>query len=258
MNQQVMPCKSSRILFVKILFVFALVAFAAILVSCKPSNAPVSSPLSTPALSSTKIAVRQTLAAKATDLVRIDQTQAAADLIPRTKVFGPTYIPVTPQSVPTAFSPLVGQYITPVGAGAIVPWMPLLNKGRYHVMSNWVENLDNGKRRLFVYTGELAGPGGEETPQGVIVVQVWQISVKDNLATTDLIGQAEYQTPVQAGSVRIVDARSERLVLQSTNGTVFYFDVPSRQFVPSLVWTPTPSPISPIATPTLPPTTASP
>ena len=258
MNQQVMPCKSSRILLVRILFVFVLLAFVAILMSCKPSNAPLSSPLSTPAVSSTEIAIRQSLAVKATDLAHIDQTQTAARLIPRTKVFGPTYIPVTPQSMPTAFSSLVGQYITPAGAGAIVPWMPLLNKGQYHVMSNWVENFDHGKRRLFVYTGELAGPGGEETAQGVIVVQVWQISIQNNLATTALVGQVEYQTPVQAGSVKIVDAKGERLILQSANGTMFYFDVPLRQFVPSLIWTPTPGPISPIATPTFPPTTASP
>ena len=92
----------------------------------------------------------------------------------------------------------------------------------------------------------------------MVVVQVWQISVKDNLASTDLVVQAELLTPLQVGAVQIKDAQGERLVLQSASGTTFYFDVPSRQFVPSLSWTPMPGPISPVATPTLLPATASP
>ncbi len=67
-----------------------------------------------------------------------------------------------------------------------------------------------------------------------------------------------FPSPTESGSVHITGASGERLILQATNGTVFYFDAPLRQFVPSLSWTPTPGPISPLATPTLPPATASP
>jgi hypothetical protein len=39
----------------------------------------------------------------------------------------------------------------------------------------------------------------------------------------------------------IVDAVGERLILHAANGTTFYFDVPSRQFVDSLDVTAIPS-----------------
>jgi hypothetical protein len=142
---------------------------------------------------------------------------------------------------------------TPVGAGFIVELPLPFNKGQYHIFSQWVEDRNGAQQRIFVYTGEIAAADGGATNQGVVIVQVWQISVKDNLARTNLVGQTKLLTPLQVGAVKIKDAQGERLVLQSTNGTTFYFDVPSRQFVPSLAWTPTPGPISPLTTPTLAP-----
>jgi len=62
----------------------------------------------------------------------------------------------------------------------------------------------------------------------------------------------QFLTPTQSGPVNITGAVGERLILQSTNRTMFYFDVPARQFVPSLTW------VSPIATPTPQPITPSP
>ncbi len=259
MNRQLTLYKSSRILFVRTFFVFALVALPAILLSCKPSASPstLGSPLPLPP-TLTEVALRQSLAAKATDLAHIDQTETAAHLIPRTKVFGPTYLPVTPEIIPTAFPPMDHWHPTPAGAGFIVELPLPFNKGQYHIFSQWVEDRNGARQRIFVYTGGIAAADGGDTNQGVVVVQVWQISVKDNLASTNLVVQTELLTPLQVGAVKIKDAQGERLVLQSANGTTFYFDVPSRQFVPSLTWTPTPGPISPIATPTLPPATASP
>lgn len=78
----------------------------------------------------------------------------------------------------------------------------------------------------------------EETPQGSI------------------ISGNEYETPTKSGPVQITDAQGERLILQTRDGVMFYFDVPSRQFVDGLTVTVTPSPYT--ATPSLPPTTPEP
>lgn len=43
-----------------------------------------------------------------------------------------------------------------------------------------------------------------------------------------------YDTPVQAGSVKITAENGGRLTLQATNGTLFYFDIPSESYVPDL------------------------
>jgi hypothetical protein len=43
-----------------------------------------------------------------------------------------------------------------------------------------------------------------------------------------------YPTPSKSGPIRIVDAVGETLELQAQDGTLFYFDVASRQFVSSL------------------------
>ncbi len=131
--------------------------------------------------------------------------------------------------------------------------MPLLNHGRYHIINTWIENQDNNTQRVYVYAGEIAGPGGEGTSQGVVVVQVFRIMVKNSLAVSTFITATEHPTSIQAGPVKIIDAVGERLALQSvTNATKFYFDVPSRQFVSSLTAiVPTvPIPSSPLATPT--------
>lgn len=144
--------------------------------------------------------------------------------------------------------------MTPAGAGVIAQTLVLLNKGRYAIENDWIENRSNNTQRVFVYAGELIRPDGSDTTQGVVIVQVAQISLKNGQAVIDDLGNTEYLTPIQAGAVKIVGAVGERLILQSvTNGTTFYFDVPSRQYVASLtsvVPTLTPGPISPIATPT--------
>lgn len=56
--------------------------------------------------------------------------------------------------------------------------------------------------------------------------------------------ETDYLTPIKAGSVHIVKGQNDRLVLLSTDGTTFYFDVPTLQFVNSLTG------IAPTYTPT--------
>ena len=243
--------------FRRMLLALAMWACSAILISCKPTALPStfnSSIILPPTL--TEVAVRQVLATKVADLANIDQTKTAARLTPHPKILKPTPTPQTSLPEPTAFPPvsaLHGENVTPVGIGVIGQFMPLLNKGRYHIFNAWVENQRNDRQRVFVWAGELAGSGGEETTQGVVIVEIVQILVKDGMAVDAFVEAKEYLTPGQAGPVTIVDAAGERLVVRSVmNGTTFYFDVPSRQFVPSMTAiVPTATiPISPLATPT--------
>ena len=68
-------------------------------------------------------------------------------------------------------------------------------------------------------------------------------AVQDNRTVAEMLESRLYLTPQQAGPVRVVGAEGERLVLQSTTGVIYYFDVPLRQFVSSLTdGSPTPTP----------------
>ena len=43
-----------------------------------------------------------------------------------------------------------------------------------------------------------------------------------------------FPTPTKHGGVRVVSEQGNRLTLVSTDGTTYYFDIPSRRFVASL------------------------
>jgi len=258
MNQESIAHQLSPSLLKHILCHLFLAAFTTILVSCDLSASPttLSSPLPTPtsALSSTEIALRQMLVAKETVLAQINQTDTAARLTPQAKVLKPTPILPTEAAIPTAFAPIVGsdRVVSSAGAGYIVI-VPSISSKKYSIFSQWYEDTNSGKRRIFVEVGAIKGPDGSLTTQGIVIVEVWQISVKNNVVTTDFVEHTEYPTPIQAGPVKVVDAVGERLILQSTTtGNTSYFDVPARRFVPSLTW------VSPIATPRPQPVTPSP
>jgi hypothetical protein len=93
-------------------------------------------------------------------------------------------------------------------------------------------DIDPGRKRLVVFAGSVVAPGGEYADQGVVVAQLIEL---DEASNTIVVGGADtYITPVEAGSVHITGAQGTRLILQSSNGTTFYFDLPSRQYVASL------------------------
>jgi hypothetical protein len=92
------------------------------------------------------------------------------------------------------------------------------------------------------WVGVLAGAYSDNLSQGIVVFG-WNEEL--------------YETPVQAGSVHIVTEDNYRLTLESTDGTIFYFDIPGRRFVESLtevVPTITPITPNPTSTPTITPT----
>ena len=238
---------------------FALLILAIMLVGCKPSASPSTILPSAPTLTETSL--RHGVEAKLTQIAQATQVAVSGALIPQSPLASPkiTLVPASPVPLSTAFPPISGQGVTPAGSGFILqsPLLPF-NAGRYFIKNAWTENLQSSSQNLVVYAGELLTPAGQETGDGVVFVIVSKITVKNNRASIERIEESEH--PIrQSGPLKVIGATGERLVLQSaTTGITSYFDVPLRQFVPSLTWTPTPGQNSPIATPTQPPATALP
>lgn len=106
------------------------------------------------------------------------------------------------------------------GNGTIV-WSFLQGVKDYPIMvyNQWYDN--TGGTRVFA--------GSTDPDQGAVGVLTPQ---------TKPLNPEIYLTPRKSGNVEIVDAQGERLVLQSTtNGDLFYFDLPTRSFVDSLTVT---------------------
>src|ERR1051325_2826224 len=121
----------------------------------------------------------------------------------------------------------------PLGAGILFWGDPGPFPAMGYTIRNgaWLET--SGGKKIVVYTGALRDDPGVtfDASQGIVII---------------LIGGSEetYKTSTQDGPVRIIDAQGERLVLKADNGKLFYFDVPSRQFVDSLA-APDPPTITP-------------
>jgi hypothetical protein len=157
-----------------------------------------------------------------------------------------TFIESTPLS-----SFLPAKNSTPAGTGAIINWkmIPPFYVHDFLVENVWYKDSEGGTLRTYVYGGYIPGPGGEITQQGVVVVQILKMDLHGDIQQ---VYYRQFPTKTQSGSVHVTDASGERLILQSTDGTTFYFDVPTRQFAPSLdavVPTSTPGFVDPLATP---------
>lgn len=92
----------------------------------------------------------------------------------------------------------------------------------------WTKNVDG--TRIRVCAGQLRNYRMVPGP-GAILVEIWPA----HQAQPD--PPAEYQVPLQAGRVRIVDVDGDVLTLQAGSGALFYFDLATRQW-----GTPTPNP----------------
>lgn len=228
-----------RTLFEAILFVLLVATLAVIFryfsIPAGPEAAS-TSPLLTPTSSSPLATPTPTFNAWAATKQAANATEQARptrDLTSQPTTLKPTPFGVGSETpAPTGYLPIPGS--TPAGAGAIVQVQPPFSGTEYHIENDWYEDVEGDSRRIFVYAGSVSGPGGEVTGQGVVVVWVWQMS--------GVTETGSYLTPVVAGSVHIVGAVGARLILQSAGGSTFYFDVPTRQYVPSLEATSTPPP----------------
>lgn len=129
-----------------------------------------------------------------------------------------------------------------LGNGTVLEEGNSMFPGHYLIENQWWETV--GDQWIRVYAGAQRGDGLNDLPkpwQGILFVS------PATLDGTFLPGGGMYKTPKKVGSVKIVDGQGERLVLKAEDGTLFYFDVPTRQFVSGLTTTVTPVP------PTVPP-----
>ncbi|MEZ4614887.1 MAG: hypothetical protein R2867_05130 [Caldilineaceae bacterium] len=142
---------------------------------------------------------------------------------------------------PTAFFPVEG---TPAGTGAIVLDIPPFKIVPAMVQweNTWIKNYDQNRKQIRVWAGATGGPDLKPSAQGLLAIIMFEFAPERHGMTFSTGGDL-YYTPTQSGAVRIVDAVDETLILQSTGGVIYYFDLPSRQFVPAIPGgTPTPLP----------------
>jgi hypothetical protein len=85
-----------------------------------------------------------------------------------------------------------------------------------------------------------AGASSDDPDQGVIVFSINNSQFE------------YYPTPTRHGAVRVVIVQDNRLTLVSTDGTIYYFDIPSlsyvssmTEFAPSITPPPTRTPFPP-------------
>lgn len=158
----------------------------------------------------------------------------------------PTYPTSTPTPTggidpePTAFAPPGG---TPAGAGFIVFDLPSFKivPSMKQWQNTWVKNFAENRKQLVVWAGAEGRADLQPSHQGMIATRIFEM-ITEPVYKGFTFGPLDlYRTPIEAGAVRIIDAVGETLILQSTQGIPFYFDLPSRQFVPTIPGgTPTP------------------
>ena len=145
---------------------------------------------------------------------------AAATEVALTPVHPGAGLEPTPAPQPSPWSPVAKRA---AGAGTIgeygqAPTSPRAFSGQNY----WYENLTD--RAIIVFAG-AEGAGGTSS-QGLLMVMA------KSLDGLQILERAQfYPTPSKAGPVTITDAVGERLTLEAADGTQFYFDVATRQWV---------------------------
>jgi len=130
----------------------------------------------------------------------------------------PTILPKTP------FSPIATRV---AGVGKIVESGHVGDLSTVHgVFANqW--RAEVAEQNIHAYAGIKSLTDGLD--RGVVVIRVFD-------RNRIVIEIASYETPQRRGVVKVVDAVDQRLTLRAEDGTLFYFDIPTRQWVspPSL------------------------
>jgi hypothetical protein len=143
---------------------------------------------------------------------------------------------------PTAFASPEG---TPAGAGFIIFNMPSFKivPSMVQWQNTWVKNFDQDRQQLAVWAGAEGRADLQPSNQGLIAMMNFTYVTEPVYKGVRFGALEQYRTPTQSGAVRIVDAVGETLILQSTGGDIYYFDLPSRRFVAAIpVGTSTPLP----------------
>lgn len=191
------------------------------------------------------------VATKEAGLAYAKQTAEAARLITPdpTQLFQKPHPTVTVWPTPNlAISRAIFGGI-PAAAGSITKIIPPFYTHAYGFENSWYEITDNESSITYVHAGYVPTTTGAASQQGLVVVQV--LYRNPTTGAYDMTYLSQFPTPTESGPVHVAGAIEERLILQSTQGTTFYFDVPARQFVlsPTITVTvppPTESPVTPV------------
>jgi hypothetical protein len=135
-----------------------------------------------------------------------------------------TPAPEPPSTPEPPLTPYPGPRTETAGAGAIVYNNFCGTDKLISARNKWREYI--GTRILTVCAGRTylnpqAGP-----QQGALLIEDY-----DKQTNTILTGPDLYTVPIEVAWVEVVDAVGERLTLEADTGALFYFDVPTRQWV---------------------------
>ena len=152
-----------------------------------------------------------------------------------------------PIGTPYVCNPQAYRHGRPLGGGELTDEGSTGFGMGYKLLNSWLR-IDQGNA-VIVYAGtRRAGPAAQDYSQGVVIVQEYRdFPCRDNHGWTTG-SPTDYLTPGRNGEVRIIDAVGETLKLQAEDGTLFYFDVATRQYVanfPATGGTPAATPAGP-------------
>ncbi len=147
-----------------------------------------------------------------------------------------TFVPIWPPGVPREYptrppsTPVVIAVPSQVAGSGIIYNADLVGVGvaldlpsQLGIFVNEWDAEINGQY-VQVLAGTKSAPAESEQAKGVVVVRISD-------SHYNILDLATYDPPLARGVVRVVDAIGERLTLQADDGTRFYFDVATRQWV---------------------------
>ena len=115
---------------------------------------------------------------------------------------------------------------TPAGVGAFLNVSPNVLGSKYEIQNAYYFDTLEGRERYEIYAGAVAGSGGEETAQGVVIVHLHRIG-EDGNPSTQAVYTREYLTPVSVGPIRVSipmhESEQDPLVLSTSLGYSFIF-----------------------------------
>jgi hypothetical protein len=134
----------------------------------------------------------------------------------------PGYQPPLPETPATSPIPIPTEPIRPAGAGTLYDdGFDAVYSKQMRIASKWWETI--GGQTLIVLAGR--GFGNRDAQQGLLVIIV------EDATHSVIAGPDVYLTPTRHGYAQVIDAEGERLTIRTEDGTLFYFEVPSRRWV---------------------------
>lgn len=125
-------------------------------------------------------------------------------------------------------------YSRPAGEGVIIETNFAPFSSAYRISNYWVAEMDGNRTTVYAGGWQKNPAGGEHSEEDLSWPGVLIVSVEDENGDSIPNAGGEFETPTNAGPVRIVDAQGAVLTLVTTGGDTFYFDASSRTYIPPL------------------------